>query len=108
MAIRMRTRTSLAQFESLRILLVPLVLCVTAGVARAGDDPEPPTPKGEIAEAFAKLRSKDVNERDLARRTLFEKVGPQHLDEVIWQARRGGAAARETAYDLIWRSNLNK
>src|SRR5262245_51554594 len=86
---------------SLRMLLVPLVLCVGASGARAEDDPEPPRPTGEIAEAFARVNLKDYNERVEARAKLFEVVGPKHLDEVIWWSKRGNPVQRETAYELL-------
>jgi HEAT repeat protein len=87
-------------------LFVALLWGVATPCASADDDPEPPKPKGQVADLFARLKSKEFNERNEATRDLFEKVGPEHLDMVIWFSKRGKPIQREIACRLLCYSKV--
>jgi hypothetical protein len=111
---RTRSPNCIARLHSLRLLLVPLLFCAGVGAARADDDPEPPKPTGEIAQLFARVKvfarvdSKEFDERNKATGKLYKEVGPQQLDEVIWWSKRGSPVQRELAYRLLCYFRMQK
>lgn len=95
------SQTLFGQIRPLTLALAPLLLCLLAGRAHAGDDPEPFRPKGELVDLFARLSVKDPFEVSNVKNALWQRVGPKDVPLIAWMARRGQPKERKHAYYLL-------